>query len=167
MVIISLILILLCGRHRSSLSSNQLATIHYRPALVNTKTPNMFAYVKYDLIAMSNDTHNNNDNNNARQELLSRNIPLSSFEQASTYSIIETNTTTIGASSSNNELEASTCTENDAILQCSACSSNDDDDDDDEGEHRIFNSDHDESHHQRLSNPQICMVPEPPTIIYI
>ncbi|CAF0912439.1 unnamed protein product [Rotaria sp. Silwood1] len=172
-VILTLIFILLHGRHRSLSASNQLTTIHHRSptishhsTIINSRPSNMFSYVKYDLMSTSNDNHHDNsiNTNNPKQSLSSsKSIPLQSHEQTSTYSMIETNTTTIGTSSSNNELEPTTWTEDDAMLQCSACSSNDDE----EEEHEIISSDNDESHQQQLSHPQIHMITGPPTIIYV
>lgn len=112
-------------------------------------------------MSRSNDTYRNNTKQNLAY---SRAIPLPSAEQISTYSIIETNTTTMGTSSSNNELEPNTWTEDDVNLQCSACSSNDDEEVE---EHETISSDNDESHQQLSSHPPIQMVTGPPTIIYV
>jgi hypothetical protein len=169
-VIIILIFILLRGGRRSLSSSDQLPTIHHRspivsphPIEVNSKSSNIYSYVQYGLISTSND-NNNNNNNNAKQDLsLSSNIPVTSLEQTSTHSIIETNTTTIGTNSSNNELEPGTWTEEDPMLQCSASTSNDGDNE----EHEIISSDNDESRQQQVSHPQIHMINGPPTIIYV
>ncbi len=161
-VILILIFILLRGTHRSS---NQLPAIHHRspiisphPTVISSRPSDLFSYVKYDLMSISN------DNNNSKQGLSSSsNIPLTSLEQTSTYSMIGTTTTTTGTSSSNNELERGIWTEDDVMLHCSASTSNDDD----EEEHEIISSDIDESHQRQLSHPQIHMIAGPPTIIYV
>ncbi|CAF3587838.1 unnamed protein product [Adineta steineri] len=174
LVIIILIFILLRGTHRSISSSNQLPTIHHHrlprnshhhPTGMNSKPTNLFSYVKYDLMSISN------DNTNSKQGLSSSgHIPLSSLEQTSTHSMIGTNTTTTGTSSSNNELEPGTWTEDDVMLHCSASSCNDDDDDDDDeddDEQEMISSDTEESHQQQSSQPHIHMITGPPTIIYV
>ncbi len=163
-IILILIFILLRERRRSLSPSNQLPTVHHRSPItshhqtgVNIKPLNIFPYVKYDLISVSNG--NNNTNNNPQQGLsLSSNIPLTSLEQTSTHSIIGTNTTTTGTGSLHHELEPGTWTEDDPMLQCSTSTSNDGDEVE---EHVIINSDNDESH------PQIHMDTGPPTIIYV
>ncbi len=168
-IIIILIFILLRGGHRSLSPSDQLPTVHHRspiishhPTGINSKPSDIFPYVKYDLMSISNE-----NTNNTKQGLsLLSNVPLTSLEQTSTHSMIGTNTTTIGTSSSNNELEPGTWTEDDPMLHCSASSSNDDDDDEVE-EHEIIISDNDESHQQQPSHPQIHMNTGPPTIIYV
>ncbi|CAF3566866.1 unnamed protein product [Rotaria socialis] len=176
-VILILIFILLRERHRSLLSTNQLTTIHHRSptnshrsTAMNSKPSNIFSYVKYDLMSTPNDIHN--ANMNAKQSLSSsRNIPLSSVEQTSTHSMIETNTTTIGTSSSHNEIEPVTWTEDDVMLPCSASTSNDDEEEEEEVEHDVINSDNDISHQhqhqQQLSHTPVQIITGPPTIIYV
>ena len=173
LIIIILLSILLHGRHRSLSPVDQIPTIHPRspmltshhhhhhhPARINSKPSNLFSHVKYDLITLTPE----NDTN--KQGLSSSsNIPLTSLEQTSTPSIIETNTTMTGISSSNHELEHATWTEDDPMLQCSVTTSNDDDDDDDE--HENISSDNDESRQRQISHPQIDMAPANPTIIYV
>lgn len=169
-VILILIFVLLHGKQRSLLSTNQLPTIHHRSptnshrsTVINSKPSNIFSYVKYGLMSPSDGTHD--INKTTKQSLaLSRNIPLPSMEQTSTHSIIETNTTTIGTSSSHNELEQGTWTEDDVMLQCSTSSSNDDEE---EGEHEITSSENDESQQQQVSHPPIQIITGPPTIIYV
>ncbi|UJR36808.1 hypothetical protein I4U23_029522 [Adineta vaga] len=158
LIIMILIFILLRGAHRTLAATNQLPTIHHRspknshhPPGMNSKPSSFYAHVKYDLMSISNDKHN------AKQGL-------SSLEQTSTHSMIGTNTTTTttGTSSLNHELEPGTWTEYDMMLHGSVSSSNDGDVD-----HDISSSDIDESHRQRLSQPQIQLVSGPPTIIYV
>lgn len=165
LIIVILLLILLRGRHRSLSPVDQLPTIHPRspisshhhPPRINSKPSNLFSHVKYDLMSLNPDT------DTSKQALSSSsNIPLTSLEQTSTNSIIETNTTMTGISSSNHELEHGTWTEDDPMLQCSVTTSNDDDDDDEN-----TSSDNDESRQGEISQPQIHMVPANPTIIYI
>ncbi|CAF5148488.1 unnamed protein product, partial [Rotaria magnacalcarata] len=175
-VILILIFVLLRGRHRSLLSTNQLTTIHHRSptnshrsTVMTSKPSNIFSYVKYDLMSTPNDIHN--VNMNAKQSLSSsRNIPLSSVEQTSTHSMIETNTTTIGTSSSHNEIEPVTWTEDDVMLPCSASTSNDDDEEEEEEvevEHEVISSDNDVSHQQQLPHTPVQIITGPPTIIYV
>lgn len=104
----------------------------------------------------------NPDSDTSKQALSSSsNIPLTSLEQTSTHSIMGTNTTMTGISSSNHELEHGTWTEDDPMLQCSVTTSNDDDD---EGN---TSSDNDESRQGEISQPQIHIVPVNPTMIYV
>lgn len=169
MIIIILILILLRGGHRSLSPSDQLPTVHHRspinshhPTGLNSKPSNIYPYVKYDLMSLSNDNKTNPKQNSS----LSSHIPLTSLEQTSTHSIIGTNTTT-GISSSNHELEHGTWTEDDPMLQCSGSTGSSNDDDEEVEEHIIVSSDNDESRQQQLSHPQIHMMTGPPTIIYV
>lgn len=165
LIIIVLIVILLRGGHRSLISTDQLSTSHHRspiisphPTVIHAKPSNIYSYVKYDLISISNDS------SPTKQGLVSsHHLPLTSLEQTSTHSIIGTHTTTTGTNSSNHELEPITWTEDDAILPCGTSSSNDGDDEDE-----IISTDNDESHQGQVSQSQIQMVVTgPPTIIYV
>ena len=124
---------------------------------MNSKSLNLFSYVKYGLMSISN------DNTNSKQALSSSShIPLTLLEQTSTHSMIGTNTTA-GTGSSNHELEPGTWTEDEPMLPCSASTSNADDDE----VHEIISSDNDESRQQQISHPQIYMTAGSPTIIYV
>ncbi|CAF1244469.1 unnamed protein product [Adineta ricciae] len=157
LIILILIFILLRGAHRSRSSANQIPPTHHLPpkiahhsSTMNFKPSNLYSYVKYDLMAKSNDNHTFKQGS-------------SSVEQASTHSMIRTNTTTTGASSSNHELEPGTwTTEDEMILHGSISSGNDVDVD-----HDISSSDLDESHRQQLSQPQIQVHQRLPNIIYV
>ena len=157
LIILILIFMLLHGAHRSRSSANQIPpTQHLSPKIahqsstMNFKPSNLYSYVKYDLMAKSNDNHTFKQG-------------ASSVEQASTHSMIRTNTTTTGASSSNHELEPGTwTTEDEMILHGSISSGNDVDVD-----HDISSSDLDESHRQQLSQPQIQVHSRLPNIIYV
>ena len=157
LIILILIFILLRGAHRSRSSANQLPSTHphspkmaHHSSTMNFKPSNLYSYVKYDLISKSNENHTFKQGS-------------SSMEQASTHSMIRTNTTTTGTSSSNHELEPATwTTEDDMMLHGSVSSGNDVDVD-----HDISSSDLDESHRQQLSQPQIQVHPKLPNIIYV
>jgi len=147
LLLLIVIAILLCclfhGRHRSISSSSP--EHHSSPMMNNSKVSHLFPYVyEYDStqpigISSSSSSH----------------LPLTSMEQFSTHSILETNTT--GTNSTHHELEPIQWPDEDdtLMLQCSTSSQDDDECD------LTSNDDHEES------RPQIQLIPATSTIIYV